>query len=102
MTRRTALGTRLIAAMVLLSVVVLGLLYATTYVLVRRELQENALSNLKSRTAELRPLVRALADGSGGSAGGVVPRLRNLRAQLRAGLRISGLSAVFVSADGAV
>ncbi len=102
MTRRASLGTRLVAAMVLLSVVVLGLSYATTYVLVRRELQENALSNLRSRTAELRPLVIALAEDSGGTARGVVPRLRNLRTQLRAGLRISGLSAVLVSPDGTV
>ena len=50
-----SLVTRLVAAMVLLSFAVLGLSYVTTYVLVRRELQENALGNLRSRAAELRP-----------------------------------------------
>lgn len=100
--RRRALGTRLVAAMVLLSVVVLGLSYATTYVLVRRELQENALSNLQSRTAELRPLVIGLAEASGGTAVRLAPRLRSLRSQLRGGLRVSGLSAVFIAPDGRV
>ena len=46
-----SLRARLVAAMVLLSVAVLALSYATTYVLVRRELQANALTNLRSRTS---------------------------------------------------
>ena len=62
---RRTLTVRLIGAIVLVAVVVLGLSYATTYVLVRRELQENALSNLRSRTTELKPLVRRLAGGPG-------------------------------------
>ena len=88
--------------MVLLSVAVLGLSYLTTYVLVRRELQENALANLRSRTTELQPLVATLATGSLTGTGGVVPRLRNIRADLRAGLRITDLSAVLVAPDGTV
>ena len=57
MRSRRTLTTRLVGAIVLVAVVVLGLSFATTYVLVRRELQANALSNLQSRTTELQPLV---------------------------------------------
>jgi two-component system sensor histidine kinase BaeS len=96
------LGTRLVAAIVTVAVVVLGLSYVTTYVLVRRELQENALSNLRSRTTELRPLVIALAESSPGDTIGFRARLRKLRIDLRAGLRITDLSAVLVAPDGTV
>ena len=41
--RGRSLGTRLVASMVLVAVVVLALSYAATYVLVRKELQDNAL-----------------------------------------------------------
>ena len=75
--RGRSLGTRLVAAMLLVAIVVLGLSYATTYVLVRRELQENALDNLRSRTAELRPVVASLALSS--------PRAGTRLADLRAG-----------------
>ena len=101
MSRRTSLGTRLVAAMVLLSVVVLGLSYATTYVLVRRELQENALTNLRSRTTELQPLVASLAT-SDATGVRLAPRLRRIRADLRAGLRITDLSAVLIAPNGTV
>ena len=75
---------------------------STTYVLVRRELQENALSNLRSRTTELQPLVATLAADSAGGAAGLRPRLQRLRADLRLGLRITDLSAVLVAPDGTV
>ena len=88
--------------MVLLSVVVLGLSYATTYVLVRRELQENALANLRSRTTELQPAVARLAASTAGDTTGLLPRLRGLRADLRAGLRLTDLNAVLVGPDGTV
>jgi two-component system sensor histidine kinase BaeS len=88
--------------MVLLSVVVLGLSYATTYVLVRRELQDNALANLRSRQADLRPVVIALAESSPGTVGGLAPRLRRLKYELRAGLQVTGLSAALVGPDGTV
>jgi len=97
--RARSLGTRLVVAMLLLSTVVLALSYATTYVLVRRELQENALSNLRSRTAELRPIVATLA--ASGSAG-LGTRLRGLRANLRAGLKATDLSAVLVAPTGTI
>jgi signal transduction histidine kinase len=100
--RGRSLGTRLVAAMVLLSVVVLGLAYATTYVLVRRELQANALTNLQSRQAELRPVVIALAENSAPGTTRLRPRLRKLRNDLRAGLLVSNLSAVLVGPDGTV
>jgi len=96
-----SLGTRLVVAMLLVAVAVLGLSYATTYVLVRRELQENALANLRSRTTELRPIVATLAASSGGSVG-LVSRLRKLRTDLRAGLKATELSAVLVGPTGAV
>ena len=97
-----SLGTRLVAAMVLVAVVVLGLSYVTTYVLVRRELQENALTNLRSRTTQLRPLVATLAAASAGDTGRLRARLRGLRTELRAGLRITDLRAVLVAPDGTV
>lgn len=97
-----SLGTRLVAAMLLVAVVVLGLSYVTTYVLVRRELQENALSNLRSRTTELRPLVATLGASATAGPAGFSARLRGLRADLRAGLRITDLHAVLVSPTGAV
>jgi two-component system sensor histidine kinase BaeS len=96
-----SLRTRLVVAMVLLSVAVLGLSYATTYVLVRRELQANALSNLRSRTDELQPLVATLVSGSADAAG-LRPGLLRLRADVRAGLRVTDLSAVLVAPDGTV
>jgi two-component system, OmpR family, sensor kinase len=101
MKRSRSLGTRLVAAMLLVAIVVLALSYATTYVLVRRELQENALTNLRSRTTELRPLVATLASASGGT-GDLGNRLRGLRTDLRAGLRITDLRAVLVAPDGTV
>src|SRR5204863_2228714 len=88
MRRGRSLGTRLVAAMVLLSAVVLALGYVTTYVLVRRELQENALDNLRSRTDELRPAVASLVAASRGPDARLGSRLRALRAALRAGLKV--------------
>jgi signal transduction histidine kinase len=92
MRRGRSLGTRLVVAMVLLSTVVLALSYVATYVLVRRELQENALDSLQSRAAELRPIVASLAVSS--------PRAGTRLADLRAGLRITDLRAVLVGPDG--
>jgi two-component system sensor histidine kinase BaeS len=89
-----SLGTRLVAAMVLLSFGVLALSYATTYVLVRRELQENALANLQSRTAELRPVVASLAAAS--------PPVGTRRADQRGGRRVTDLRALLVDPDGTV
>jgi two-component system sensor histidine kinase BaeS len=87
--------------MLLVSVVVLGLSYTSTYFLVRKELQENALRNLRDRTSELRPLVIALAEGSPSSTR-LGPRLRQLRRDLRAGLKITDLTAVLVAPNGDV
>jgi signal transduction histidine kinase len=97
-----SLGTRLVAAMVLVAVVVLGLSYVTTYVLVRRELQENSLTTLRSRTNDLKPVVTTLFADSGADTGRLGARLRQLRTDLRAGLRLTDLSAVLVSPVGAV
>jgi two-component system sensor histidine kinase BaeS len=97
-----SLGTRLVVAMLLVSVVVLGLSYATTYFLVRKELQENALTNLRERTTELRPLVIGLAESSPSSPAALGPRLRQLRRDLRAGLKITDLTAVLVGPNGDV
>jgi two-component system sensor histidine kinase BaeS len=85
--------------MLLVAIVVLGLSYATTYVLVRRELQENALDNLRSRTTELRPIVATLA-ASGNTT--LRSRLRAARADLRAGLKVTDLSAVLIAPTGKV
>jgi len=100
--RTRSLGARLVAAMVLLSAVVLALGYGTTYLLVRRELQENALDNLRSRTDELRPAVASLVAASPRPDGRLGSRLRGLRADLRAGLKVTDLRAVLVGPDGTV
>jgi len=100
--QRRTLTVRLVGAIVVVAVVVLGLSYATTYLLVRAELQDNALSNLRSRSAELRPLVADLAATSDLRGAGLVAGLGALKTDLRAGLRITGMSAVFVSSTGAV
>ncbi len=99
--RHPSLRSRVVAAIVFVAVVVLGLSYATTYVLVRRELQQNALDNMRSRASELRPLVARLSSGSA-DTGILGSRLRALRTSLRAGLRITGMSAVLVGPDGTV
>ena len=81
----------------------LGLSYATTYVLVRRALQENALSNLRSRTGRppaARRDARRRVDAAGARRS--APRLAALAHDLRAGLQITGLSAVLVAPDGTV
>jgi two-component system sensor histidine kinase BaeS len=85
--------------MLLVATAVLGLSYATTYVLVRNELQENALDNLRSRAADLRPIVATLA--SSGPTG-IGPRLRAQRTNLRAGLKATDLRAVLVSPTGSI
>lgn len=99
---RRTLTVRLVTAIVVVAVAVLGLSYATAYVLVRKELQENALSNLRSRTAELRPLVAGLSVGADVRAGGFITGFRQLKTDLRAGLHITDMSAVLVSSAGAV
>jgi two-component system, OmpR family, sensor kinase len=48
-----SLRTRLVAAIVLVALTVLGLSYVATYALVRKSLQDNALSNLRERAGEL-------------------------------------------------
>ena len=100
--RRRTLTARLVAAIVAVAAVVLGLSYATGYVLVRRELQQNALANLRSRTAELRPLVASLAVDSGLRGSGLLDGLAGLKTEFRAGLRITDMSAVLISPDGTV
>ena len=72
---------------------------STTYVLVRRELQENALANLRSRTAELRPLVVALAGSRPAYRPGSARGSAGCARDLRAGLRVTDLSAVLVGPD---
>ncbi|HTD50818.1 MAG TPA: HAMP domain-containing sensor histidine kinase [Acidimicrobiia bacterium] len=99
---RRTLTVRVVGAIVGVAVVVLGLSYATTYLLVRAELQENALSNLRSRSAELRPLVARLAATSDLRGAELAAGLGGLKRDLRAGLRITGMSAVLVSPTGAV
>ena len=86
--------------MLLVSIAVLGLSYATTYFLVRKELQENALDNLRSRATELRPIVATLAASS--ARGRLGARLRGLRGDLRAGLKATDLSAVLIGPTGAI
>ncbi len=98
---RRSLSTQLVTAMLLVAIVVLGLFYATTYLLVRRELQESALTNMQQRTTELRPLVIGLAESSP-TGTGLGPRLGQLRRDLRASLRITDLSAVLIGANGDV
>src|SRR5262249_36605795 len=65
-------------------------------------LQENALDNLRSRTAELRPAVASLVAASPLPDARFRSRLRGLRADLRAGLKVTDLRAVLVGPDGTV
>jgi two-component system sensor histidine kinase BaeS len=54
--KRASLRSRLVAAIVVVALGALGVSYVVTYALVRRSLQQNALSNLKERAGELESL----------------------------------------------
>ena len=86
------------------SVVVLGLSYATTYVLVRRELQENALSNLRSRTdrAAAARRSRLAAESGAATAGSAAGSAACKHRPPRRPAESPGSSAVLVGPDGTV
>jgi signal transduction histidine kinase len=100
--RRLSLRTRLVAAFVLVALTVLTLSGLATYGLVRRSLQENALSNLRARSADLSAVVTGLGDTDASTSGTIAQRLARLRRQVRLGLRFSDMRVVAVSPDGSV
>jgi two-component system OmpR family sensor kinase len=81
---------RLVVAMLLVALVVLALSYAATYALVRRSLQDNALTNLRERATELRSIAQdtSVAD---------LPRRR-----LQLALRLTDIRLVGVRPNGEV
>ena len=95
---RISLRTRLVAAILLVSLAVLGVSYVTTWVLVRRSLEQNAVNDLKSRANDLRDAVNTLVTDSG--AGTVGLGLR--RTQLRNALKVTDMRAVYVTPDAQV
>jgi two-component system sensor histidine kinase BaeS len=99
---RFSLRTRLVAAFVLVALVVLTLSGIATIALVRRSLQENALSNLRARSADLRAVVSGVVGDDPGSVAVITERLARFRAQLRTGLRFTDMRAVDVGPDGTV
>ena len=100
--RRLSLRTRLIAAFVLVALTVLTLSGLATYGLVRRSLQENALTNLRARSADLSAVVAGLGNTDAATSGTIAQRLTRLRRQVRLGLRFSDMRIVAVSPDGTV
>jgi two-component system sensor histidine kinase BaeS len=87
---RFSLRTRLVVAMVLVALGVLALSYLVTYVLVRRSLEDNALSNLRNRATELEAIAQQPD----------VARLPARRLQLA--LRLTDIRAVAVRPNGEV
>jgi two-component system sensor histidine kinase BaeS len=87
-TNRWTFRTRLVVAIVAVSLAVLGLSYLATYGLVRRALQNNAASDLQKRSAGLVELVES------------APNLR--RPGLLAALKITDLRAVGITPEGVV
>ncbi len=83
-----SLRTRLVIAIVAVSLVVLGCSYIATYGLVRRSLQNNALNDLKGRAAGLVDVVET------------APSLA--RPRVLAALKITDLRAIGISPEGRV
>jgi signal transduction histidine kinase len=88
MTHRLSLRTRLVIAIVAVSLVVLGCSYIATYGLVRRSLQNNALSSLKNRASGLVDIVQT------------TPNLA--RPRVLAALKVTDLRAVGITPAGEV
>src|SRR5215471_12748152 len=87
---RFSLRTRLVAAMVLVALGVLALSYLATYALVRRSLEDNALSNLRKRATELEAIAQD-------------PNIARLPARrLGLALRLTDIRAVAVRPNGQV
>jgi len=87
---RFSLRTRLVAAMVLVALGVLALSYLATYALVRRSLEDNALSNLRKRATELEAIAQD-------------PNIAKLPARrLGLALRLTDIRAVAVRPNGQV
>lgn len=101
---RLSLRTRLVAAFVLVALSVLTVSGVATYALVRRSLQQNALSNMQARAGDLKTVVTALVanDDTSANSGTLAQRLAKIRRQLRVGLRFTDMRVVTVAADGTV
>ena len=90
---RISLRTRLVAAILLVALAVLGVSYVTTFVFVRRSLEQNAVADLKSRAADLHDAVNTLVTDNGSGTVGLGLR----RNQLRNALKVTDMRAVYVT-----
>jgi len=95
---RISLRTRLVAAILLVALAVLGVSYVATFVLVRRSLEQNAVTDLKSRANDLRDAVNTLVTDNGTGTVGLGLR----RSQLRNALKVTDMRAVYVTPDARV
>ena len=97
MTRsRTSLRTRLVVAMLLVASSVLALSFVATYGLVRRSLQQHALTNLRTRALALPGILGDLGVGTPGET------RRERLAQLATGLKLTDMAAIQVMPNGDV
>jgi two-component system sensor histidine kinase BaeS len=87
----------LVVAIVVVALAVLSVSYVSTFVLVRRSLEQNALNDLKARADDLRTTVNDLVTNDALKGGTASQRLARGRVQLRAALRLSDMRAVYVT-----
>ncbi len=88
--RRTSLRTRLVASIVLVALAVLALSYGATFALVRRSLQQNALSSLRKRSSELADIAQDTSLAA------------RPRARLQLALRLTDIRVVAIRPNGNV
>ena len=100
--RRPSLRTRLVAAILLVALGVLGISYAATFVLVRRSLEQNALDNLKSRADDFRTTANALITDDALLPNRPLARAAGIRAALKTTLKLSDVRALYLDAAGNV
>ena len=89
--------TRLVAAIVIVALLVLGASYLTTFVLVRRALEKNALNSLQSRADDLRTTVNEVVTNDTLNNAGNATGSARQRIQLRNALRLTDMRAVYVT-----
>ena len=99
---RLTLRTRLVAAILVGALAVLGVSYLATFALVRRSLEQNALDNLRSRADDFRDTVNTLVTNDTLGTGRAGTRIGALRQQLRTSLRLSDVRALYVTPSAQV
>jgi two-component system sensor histidine kinase BaeS len=99
---RVSTQTRIVAAILLVAIAVLGVSYIATFALVRRSLEQNALDTLQDRAHELRDTVNAIVTDESLSGQRLGQRQATIRRDLRVVLRIGDVRAVFVTPKGEI